>query len=213
MKRLIAIFAAAFLMFGCTTIDPYTGEEKVSDATKGAGIGAAGGAIIGAIAGGGKGAAIGALAGGALGSGVGYYMDQQEKQLRARLQGTGVRVQRYGNSLILIMPGNVTFATDSSDINAQFYSVLNSVSIVLKEFDDTGINVSGYTDSTGSFEHNQKLSERRANSVASYLVQSGVSPNRIQSRGFADRNPIAPNDTAMGRAQNRRVEITIRPRG
>ncbi len=213
MKRLITLFAAAFLLFGCTTIDPYTGEEKVSDTAKGTGIGAAGGAIIGAIAGGGKGAAIGALAGGALGGGIGYYMDQQEKKLRAQLEGTGVRVQRQGNNLILIMPGNVTFATDSSNINSQFYSVLNSVSIVLKEFDETGINISGYTDSTGSFEHNQRLSEKRANSVASFLVQSGVSPNRIQARGFADRNPIAPNDTAMGRAQNRRVEITIRPNG
>ncbi len=212
MKRLLSVLLVLLLLGGCS-IDPYTGEEKVSNTGKGAGIGAASGAIIGAIAGGGKGAAIGAAAGAALGSGIGYYMDRQEAKLRARLEGTGVRVRRQGDNLILVMPGNITFATDSADINTNFFPVLNSVVTVLKEFDDTSINISGYTDSTGSFKHNQMLSERRANSVASYLVQNGISPGRIQARGYADRNPIAPNDTAMGRAQNRRVEITIRPKG
>ncbi len=210
MKRILILSFAVIFFAGCA-IDPYTGEEKVSNTAKGAGIGAAGGAIIGAIAGGGKGAAIGAAAGSVLGAGGGYYMDRQEAKLRARLEGTGVRVQRQGDNLILIMPGNITFATDSSDINASFYPILDSVAIVLNEFDKTAINVSGYTDSTGGFEHNQLLSERRANSTASYLVQRGVNPNRIQARGFGERYPIASNDSAMGRAQNRRVEITIRP--
>jgi outer membrane protein OmpA-like peptidoglycan-associated protein len=109
------------------------------------------------------------------------------------------------------MPGNITFATDSANISASFYSVLDSVSLVLTEFDKTSIDVAGYTDSTGSFEHNQKLSEQRANSVASYLVRSGVRAGRIQARGFGERYPIADNSTTMGRSYNRRVEITIRP--
>lgn len=210
MKRVIGICIAVLILSNCT-IDPYTGEEKVSNTAKGAGIGAASGAIIGAIAGGGKGAAIGAAAGAATGGGVGYYMDHQEAKLRAKLEGTGVRIQRNGDELKLIMPGNVTFATDSSDVNADFYSTLDSVSIVLNEFDDTSINVSGYTDSTGSFEYNQKLSEQRANSVASYLASRDVAAMRIQSRGYGDRFAIAPNDSAMGRSQNRRVEISVRP--
>ena len=198
------------LITGCT-IDPYTGEEKISNTGWGTGIGAASGAAIGAIAGGGKGAAIGAAAGAAVGGGVGYYMDTQEKKLRQRLEGTGVRLRREGNNLHLIMPGNITFATDSSRISGNFYPILDSVGIVLTEYSDTSIDISGHTDSTGGFEHNQKLSEARANSIANYLIKSRVSLGRIQARGFADRYPISSNATAMGRATNRRVEITIRP--
>ena len=212
MKKVLGIFLAAAITSGCA-IDPYTGEEKVSNTGWGAGIGAASGAAIGALAGGGKGALIGAAAGSAVGGGIGYYMDRQEAKLRSRLEGTGVRVQRIGNELKLIMPGNITFATDSADITANFYPVLDSVGLVLAEFDDTGIDIAGYTDSTGSDMYNQQLSERRANSVASYMVRTGVKAMRIQARGFGKRYPIAPNDTAMGRSQNRRVEINIRPRG
>jgi len=212
MKRFTGLCLAAALLTGCA-IDPYTGEQKVSNTAWGAGVGAAGGAAIGALAGGGKGALIGAAAGTAVGAGTGYYFDRQESQLRARLEGTGVRVQRQGDNLNLIMPGNITFMTNSAEINSGFYPVLDSVSTVLKEFSDTSIDISGYTDSTGSFEHNQKLSEARANSVASYLVRSGVSHGRIQARGFGERYPIASNDNEMGRAQNRRVEISIRPKG
>ncbi len=211
MKKITGVILFAVITSGCA-IDPYTGEEKVANSAWGAGIGAASGAAIGALAGGGKGALIGAGAGAAVGAGAGYYMDRQEAQLRARLEGTGVRVQRQGDDLKLIMPGNITFASDSASINGNFYPILDSVGVILKEFDDTSINITGYTDSTGSDTYNQSLSENRANSVASYIVRTGVLPGRIQSRGFGERYPIAANDTEMGRSQNRRVEISIRPK-
>lgn len=219
MKRFVVIFCTMSALSACS-IDPYTGEEKISNTGMGAGIGmgvgAASGAAIGAIAGGGEGAAIGAgigaAAGAAVGGGIGYHMDRQEKILRQRLEGTGVRVKRQGENIQLIMPGNITFASDSPEINTAFYPTLDSVAIVLKEFDDTLINISGHTDSTGSFERNQILSEERADSVAGYLVQSGINAARLQARGFADRYPIASNASRSGRATNRRVEISIRPR-
>ncbi len=211
MKKILGIVLVTALTTGCA-IDPYTGEEKVANTAWGTAIGAGVGAGIGALAGGGKGALIGAGAGAAVGAGVGYYMDRQESQLRARLEGTGVRVQRQGDNLKLIMPGNITFATNSANVNTNFYPILDSVGIVLKEFNNTSINISGFTDSSGSDTYNQQLSERRANSVASYTVRTGVQHGRIQARGFGERYPVASNDTAMGRSQNRRVEISIRPK-
>ena len=211
MKKITGVIFAAALTSSCA-IDPYTGEEKVANTAWGTAIGAGVGAGIGALAGGGKGAAIGAGAGAVVGAGAGYYMDRQEAKLRSRLEGTGVRIQREGDNLKLIMPGNITFETGSSSINGNFYPVLDSVGIVLSEFNDTSINISGYTDSVGSDISNQELSERRANSVASYIVRTGVLHGRIQARGFGERYPVANNDDSMGRSQNRRVEIGIRPR-
>lgn len=219
MKKLTGILLATALTTGCA-IDPYTGEEKVSNTAWGTGIGAgagaATGAAIGAIAGGGKGAALGAAIGAGVGAtggaGVGYYMDTQEKKLRLRLESTGVRVQRTGDNLQLIMPGNITFATDSDRLNRHFIPVLDSVAVILKEFKDTNIDVAGFTDSTGSAQYNQELSERRAASVANYLISAGVGHSRIQSRGFSERYPVASNNSAAGREQNRRVEINIRPK-
>jgi len=213
MKKIIlsTVILSAALTTGCAT-DPYTGERKMSNTGAGSMIGAAAGAGIGALAGGGKGALIGAGAGAAVGAGAGYYMDRQESELRSQLQGTGVQVQRQGDNLNLIMPGNITFSSGSSDITSSFYPVLDSVGTVFKEFSDSSINVSGYTDSTGSDNLNQVLSEKRANSVASYLVRTGVTHGRIQARGFGKRNPVASNDSAAGREQIRRVEISIRPK-
>ncbi len=220
MKKITGIILAATLTSTGCTIDPYTGEEKVSNTAWGTGIGAgagaATGAAIGALAGGRKGAALGAAIGAGVGAGtgagVGYYMDRQEKILRLRLEGTGVRVKRNGDNLTLIMPGNITFATDSANVNYQFYPTLGSVGLVLKEFKDTHIIIGGFTDSTGAEMYNQELSERRANSVAHYLAKTGVANSRIQSRGFGERYPVASNATVAGRAQNRRVEISIQPK-
>lgn len=213
MKKVLTTLVVAATLAGCQTLDPYTQQPKTSNATQGAGIGALAGAVLGAAVSKGnrgEGALIGAAVGGAVGGGIGYYMDQQEMLLRQELEGTGVRVERVGDEIRLVMPGNITFATDSDRIAGNFYPVLDSVAKVLLKFDKTAINVDGYTDSTGSFEYNQSLSERRAMSVSNYLSQVGVESLRISSRGFGERNPIASNDSEGGRAANRRVEIWIR---
>lgn len=213
MKKII-IIAAVMGLAGCQTLDPYSQQAKTSNATTGAGIGAVAGAVLGnAVAGKGKrteGTIAGALLGGAVGGGIGYYMDQQEMLLRQELEGTGVRVERIGDSIRLIMPGNVTFPTGAYNIDQGFYPTLNSVIKVLLKFDSTIVNVDGFTDSTGSFETNQVLSERRAASVAQYLASGGVPALRLQSRGYGERYPVASNDTVGGRAMNRRVEVNIR---
>lgn len=212
-KRLLAMFLVLTLAATACTTNPYTGEQEASKTGIGAGIGAASGAILGAIAGGGKrknvllGAGIGALAGG----GVGYYMDKQDNELRAQLQNTGVSVTRDGDNIILNMPGNITFATGSSDINADFFAVLNSVALVVNKYEKTYIDIIGHTDNTGSAQLNQRLSEARANSVARYLESQKVLPQRIVTSGMGMNNPIANNSTPEGRAQNRRVEIVLTP--
>jgi outer membrane protein OmpA-like peptidoglycan-associated protein len=138
-------------------------------------------------------------------------MDRQDDKLRAQLEGTGVSVTRNGDNIILNMPGNVTFATNSSNISADFYNVLNSVALVLNEFEKTYIDVIGHTDSTGADSYNQQLSEARASSVARYLESQQVLAARILSRGMGESSPIASNDTPEGRALNRRVEIILTP--
>ncbi|WP_432697621.1 OmpA family protein [Marinobacterium sp. YM272] len=211
VKLAVASALSLALLGGCTTLDPYTQEQKTSQATKGAGIGALGGAALGAIiADDSEGALAGALLGSAIGGGIGYYQDQQEMILRQELEGTGVRVERVGDDIRLVMPGNITFATDSSRVDAGFYPVLDSVGKVLMEFEKTQVAVEGYTDSTGSAEYNQQLSERRAVSVAQYLMSIGVDRLRVNAVGYGERNPIADNSSASGRAINRRVEVRIR---
>lgn len=204
------------LVAGCMTYDPYTGDKEVSKTTKGAGIGAATGAIVGLIVGDSsserKRRAIQlGVAGGLAGGAVGNYMDRQEAKLRAQLQGSGVSVTRNGDNIILNMPGNITFQTDSADINASFYNVLNSVALVLKEFDKTVVEVAGHADSTGKADYNMQLSQRRAGSVSGYLAAQGINQQRLITVGYGITRPIASNDTAAGRAQNRRVEITLQP--
>lgn len=212
-QKLLGLTLAVALVTGCTSIDPYTGEQKTSNTAKGAGIGAVSGALIGALANHDdreKGALIGAASGAAVGGGIGYYMDRQEAALRQQLAGTGVRVQRIGDEIKLIMPGNITFDTGRSDIKTQFYATLDSVGVVLKEFNKTRVDIAGHTDSTGGTELNQRLSEQRAASVSNYLNSRGVSGGRLFASGYGPRYPVADNATASGRALNRRVEINLR---
>ncbi|PKM30631.1 MAG: hypothetical protein CVV07_05235 [Gammaproteobacteria bacterium HGW-Gammaproteobacteria-11] len=210
---LVAGFCTA-LLAGCTT-NPYTGEREAGKAGIYGLGGAAAGAVIGAATSSrddrAKGALIGAAVGGAAGGGYGYYVDQQEARLRQELTGTGVQVIRNGDNLQLVMPGNITFASNSSDVSSSFYPTLNSLVRVFKEFDKNGIDIVGHTDSTGGMDLNMRLSQERAASVASYLTGQGVSGARISSRGVGPNQPIANNNTAEGRSQNRRVEINLRP--
>lgn len=195
----------------CRSADPYTGEEKVSNTTKRAVVGAVAGAVIGQIAGKDtKSTLIGAAAGGAAGAGVGYYFDRQEAALREELAKTGVGVRRVGkDQLELIMPGNLTFKSGSSAIAPDSYEVLNSISVVLEEYDETSIAIGGHTDNTGSDNINEALSQERADAVYYYLSGRGIQKTRMSSKGYGSGQPIADNSTEGGRAQNRRVEIQI----
>lgn len=214
MKKLCSLFVICSLsVCGCTTVNPYTGQSQTAKAVWGTAIGAATGAATGALVSNnrGAGALVGGLAGAAVGGGVGYYMDTQEAELRAELSSTGVSVIRDGDNIRLIMPGNITFKTDSADINAGFYATLNSVAKVLNKYDNSTVMVLGYTDSTGNAEYNQTLSRQRANAVAAYLQGQGVKSSRFEIMGMGPSNPIASNTTTDGRQQNRRVEIKIIP--
>ncbi len=208
--------ALAVALAGCTTLDPYTGEEQRARATTGTVIGAVSGAILGAATADDRrdrkkraliGAGIGGLAGGA----VGGYMDRNEARLREQLEGTGVSVTRDGDDIILNMPGDITFDFDSDALRSDFTGVLNSVALVIEEFDKTVIEIAGHTDSVGAASYNQRLSERRAQSVARELMSNNVSENRMLVVGYGEDAPIASNDTDAGRQQNRRVELTLVP--
>jgi outer membrane protein OmpA-like peptidoglycan-associated protein len=215
-KLILAMAVVTVFVSGCETLDAYTREEQMSSATKGALIGAAAGVAVGLMSGDDAverrqhaliGAGIGALAGGS----IGYYMDKQEAELRAELEGTGVSVVRDGDNITLSMPGNVTFATNSSDLSPAFFDVLNSVGKVLAEYEQTVVEVAGHTDSTGSDAYNQGLSDRRANSVSSYLSGQGVIDQRLITLGMGESHPVADNGSTAGRQANRRVEITMVP--
>jgi outer membrane protein OmpA-like peptidoglycan-associated protein len=211
-KSIVGVLGLSILLLtGCQSVNPYTGQQQVSDTAAGGAIGAIGGAAIGAVAGGSKGALIGGALGGLTGVLVGSTLDKQNEELHRTLAGTGVQVQKTGNSIQLIMASDVTFKTNQVDVRSSFYPTLNSVATVLKKYNKTSITITGFTDNVGSAAYNQELSERRAQSVGSYLVSQGISPNRVYTQGRGMRNPVATNSTEQGRALNRRVEITLRP--
>jgi outer membrane protein OmpA-like peptidoglycan-associated protein len=205
---------AGAVLSGCTTLEAYSGDTQISGASKGAIAGGLIGAVIGAATAPkedrAKRAIIGAGIGGVAGGGVGYYMDQQEKELRDELVGSGVQVERTEEGQIdLIMPGNITFDVNSSDVSNSFVPTLKSVAKVLKEYENTLVTIAGHTDSSGSDDYNQLLSEQRATSVANIVLQEGIVVERVAAVGMGETSPIADNSTAEGRAENRRVEITL----
>ena len=215
IKRLLTFTATVLVLTACTT-NPYTGESEASNKAKAAGIGAAVGAVIGALTGDDaderrKRALIGAGVGALAGTGIGAYMDAQESRLRQQLEGSGVSVTRMGDDVILNMPGNITFDVDRTDLRGDFIPVLDSVSLVLKEYKQTLIDVTGHTDSTGSVEHNMDLSDRRASSVATYLKATGVDSLRVYTLGVGPHYPVADNSSTTGRQLNRRVELVLKP--
>jgi outer membrane protein OmpA-like peptidoglycan-associated protein len=218
--RLIIVATAVALLAGCASPNPYDNQGQadqssgMSKTAKYGGLGALAGALAGAAIdhnNRGKGALIGAAVVGASAAGYGYYADKQEAKLRASMANTGVEVQRQGDQIKLIMPGNITFATDSAAIASSFYQPLNNLANSLREFNQNAIEIVGYTDSTGSRQHNMDLSYQRAQSVATYLTSQGVSPANLSARGAGPDNPIASNADVNGRAQNRRVEVNLKP--
>lgn len=216
MQKIAIALVLILSIQACKTLDPYTREEKTSKTTSGAAIGAAIGALIGIATSDNKkerkeralkGAGIGAVAGGS----VGYYMDKQEAELRQELEATGVSVTRDGDNIILNMPGNITFDTNKSGLKDEFVPVLGSVAKVLDKYESTMIEVAGHTDSTGSDAYNQTLSKERAMSVAKVLSMNNVEGVRMDIVGYGEAAPIASNTTSTGRAQNRRVSLTLLP--
>jgi outer membrane protein OmpA-like peptidoglycan-associated protein len=201
----------------CTTMDPYSSTPQRNNTGTGVLAGALGGAVLGYLTNTSDGdqgrrnaligAGVGALAGGA----VGNYMDRQQRAMEAELSGTGVGVARQGDNLVLRMPSDVTFATNQSNIDPRFDAVLRDVAGVLAEYDRSLVDIVGHTDSSGGDAINQPLSERRAISVADALIRNGVQRERMFVAGQSSRVPVADNGTPQGRAQNRRVEILIRP--
>jgi len=190
--------------------DAATGESEINSTTWGTGIGAASGAILGQLIGrDSKSTAIGAAVGGAVGAGIGYSLDKQEADLRKELVNTGVQVQRNGNQIKLIMRDQIAFPTNQYQLQAGIMPALKSVANVLDRYSKTNLNISGFTDNTGSASYNMLLSRNRAQSVADYLNKKGVKATRIQVVGYGEENPVCNNGTADGRACNRRVEIIL----
>ena len=228
-KLALATAAMTAMMAGCMTTggydqggygsqDPYgQAPDPSNDRTKkGALIGAAVGAVAGLLSGDDAterrqralvGAGVGGLAGGAIGN----YQDRQERELRDRMAGTGVDVVRQGDNITLNMPDNITFGFDSSALQPQFYPVLDDVAETLREYNQTIVEVAGHTDSKGTDAYNQELSVRRADSVGDYLMSKGLMRDRFIITGAGESRPVASNETDAGRAQNRRVEITLVP--
>jgi outer membrane protein OmpA-like peptidoglycan-associated protein len=219
-RRLIIAATALAMLSGCASQNPYDNQGQaqnsggMSKTAKYGGLGALAGAVAGAAIdhnNRGKGALIGAAVVGAASAGYGYYADKQEAALRASMANTGVQVQREGDNIKLVMPGNITFATDSSAIASSFYSPLNNLAGSLKQYNQNVIEIVGYTDSTGSRQHNMDLSQQRAQSVATYLTSQGVDAAHLSVRGAGPDSPIASNADVNGRAQNRRVEVNLKP--
>ncbi|RGP41789.1 Outer membrane lipoprotein pcp [Altererythrobacter insulae] len=210
---LSGLAAASLLGTSACVTDPNTGEQKISRT----GIGGVGGAVLGGLLGGaigGKtGRIIGAAAGGVGGAVVGYQMDKQIKELKEETEGSGIDVTEVdnGEAILVNLPDGVTFDVGSSTLKPAFRDTLGTVASSLVTYPNSLVDVYGHTDSTGSDAFNQTLSERRAQTVANYLQSQGVSSARIRWQGFGETLPIASNDTAEGRAQNRRVEIKIIP--
>ena len=211
-RSLLAAVMATGLVAACTTTDEYGNVTRNNTGT-GALAGAAAGAALGSLAGGDDrrnvliGAGVGALAGGA----VGNYMDRQEEAFRNRLRDSGVTVRREGDELVLVMPGDLTFATDSANIAPRFDPILDDVADVLSAYPATLVDVIGHADRRGSDRYNQQLSERRAQSVAQALNARGVLADRFYVAGVGESQPVCTEYTDSCLQANRRVEINIAP--
>ena len=212
IRKFLTGLAAVVLIASCTNTDTVTGERTRNNTGTGAIIGAVVGAAAGTLAGGDdrRNAIIGAGIGALAGAGIGHYMDQNERNLRERLAGTGIGVTRVSQDRILLnFPADLTFDFNRDSVKAQFVPSLRDVAGVLREYDQTTIDVLGHADSVGRDDYNQDLSERRAMNVSSVLIQNGVIRQRVIATGFGETRPVADNSSDSGRARNRRVEVMI----
>lgn len=208
----VTALSVALVLTGCANLtqdaDGTTNKTNVYG-----GIGALAGAVVGGLVNSdnrGKGALIGAAVGGLGGAGYGRYADKQEAELRQVTAGTGIEVQRQGDDIKLVMPGAITFATGQSELTPQAKWNIDKLVTSFKQYGENNIEVTGHTDAVGSVAANNELSQRRAISVAHYLVGGGVEKARIQVYGAGSSQPVAGNDSDAGRAQNRRVEIKLK---
>ena len=216
MKKLLAaVLVIVLILPGCATMQEY---QKTT-------IGAAAGTILGAglgyAIGGGRGAAAGAVLGGLVGGGIGYMMDKQEKEFKQQLAASQAQTQaailagvkKEQDAIILTFKSDVLFSVNSSAIKQAAYSSgeISRVAQIMNKYPDTTIQITGYTDSTGSEAHNQQLSQQRAVSVLNAMAAQGVNLSRMTAIGMGESNPIADNSTAEGRMLNRRVNIKIQP--
>lgn len=216
-KKTLVLGVAGIMALSACATDPsqYPGTEG-NRTQEGAIAGAALGGVIGAITGSGsRGDDIvrGAVIGGVAGAVTGNIMDRQAAELRNSFGNGEIEVINTGNELIVRMPEAILFATDSASLNPNLRSDLFVLAESLNKYPQSIVTVTGHTDNTGSAGYNQDLSERRASSVAQVLRSGGVSSSRLRVVGAGENRPIATNQTAAGRAQNRRVDITITPTG
>lgn len=212
-SKLSLVLAASTLglVSACTTDGPNGNQQARSGAAIGAGLGALAGIISGDNGRERRDNAIrGALIGGALGGGIGNALDRQEEELRAQM-GSNVGIVNNGNNLVVTLPQDILFATDSTAVSGASNADLRTLAGSINRYPDTTVNVIGHTDNVGDASYNFDLSQRRAQSVTSVLINAGVSPARIRSVGRGEDAPVATNLTAEGRQQNRRVEIVITP--
>jgi outer membrane protein OmpA-like peptidoglycan-associated protein len=216
-KMTLALALAGTLALGACTdpgqlgVGPNDPQQKTKN---GALIGAASGAVLGLLTSNdgdrADGALKGAVLGGAIGAGVGYSLDKQEADLRQSL-GSDVGVNNTGDRLIVTLPQDILFATDSTNVQPAMVADLQALANNVQVYADSTIQVVGHTDSDGDASYNQQLSEGRANAVSSILIARGVPQSRLQAFGRGESQPLASNLTPEGKAQNRRVEIVILP--
>lgn len=207
--KTFTVVIATTLFSGCATDDPHQ-RAKI-----GAGIGAVAGAVLGHQANDDNGKFVGAAAGAAAGAAIGNYMDKQQREMEEQLadeqRSKEIELERVQEDTIkLNLSSEVSFDTDSSAIKPSFYSSLNKISGIINQYDQTTIRIVGHTDSRGSDEHNQILSEKRAESVRSYLNDQGVSMPRMRTIGMGETQPIGDNSSRSGQSENRRVEIFLK---
>ncbi len=224
-KYILAAAVMGAMVAGCATTngggyygnqDPYAQPNPNQKTQQGAAIGAVAGVVAGLLSGNSaterrQRAMVGAGVGGLAGAAIGNYQDRQERALRDQMAGTGVDIVRQGDNITLNMPDNITFGFDKSELQPQFYPVLDNLARTLSEYNQTIIEVAGHTDGVGSDSYNQGLSTRRADAVGNYLMGRGLMRDRFIVTGAGKTRPIASNDTEAGRAKNRRVELTLVP--